>query len=73
MAGNGRNRFLIESISHINTQITGQLQEKFHEALGKEGDSEVFCFYETLESPTAKDVFPPQVYFHLFNTALIEV
>lgn len=53
MVGDGPNRFLIESISRINSQILGIQQQEFHTALGSEGDSEVFCFYETLESPTA--------------------
>ncbi|KAL7936536.1 hypothetical protein V8C35DRAFT_295770 [Trichoderma chlorosporum] len=56
MVGDGPNRFLIESISHINSQIISMQQRDFHRALGKEGDSEVFCFYETLESPTAQQV-----------------
>ncbi|KAL6405043.1 ankyrin repeat and protein kinase domain-containing protein 1 [Ilyonectria robusta] len=52
MVGDGPNRFLVESISRINSQILGIQQREFHTALGSEGDSEVFCFYETLESPT---------------------
>lgn len=54
MVGDGPNRFLIESISRINSQILSIQQREFHEALGKEGNSEVVCFYETLESPTAQ-------------------
>ncbi|KAL7948816.1 hypothetical protein V8C42DRAFT_312410 [Trichoderma barbatum] len=54
MVGDGPNRFLIESISRINSQIISIQQREFHNALGKKGDSEVFCFYETLESPTAQ-------------------
>ncbi|KAL6699743.1 hypothetical protein J3F84DRAFT_404743 [Trichoderma pleuroticola] len=54
MVGDGPNRFLVESISCINSQIISIQQRDFHHALGKEGDSEVFCFYETLESPTAQ-------------------
>ncbi|KAL7913986.1 hypothetical protein GGI35DRAFT_475827 [Trichoderma velutinum] len=54
MVGDGPNRFLIESISRINSQIISIQQRDFHYALGKKGDSEVFCFYETLESPTAQ-------------------
>ncbi|KAM0188488.1 hypothetical protein ACHAPI_010595 [Fusarium lateritium] len=29
-------------------------QREFHAALGEEGDSEIICFYETEESPTAR-------------------
>lgn len=54
MVGDGPNRFLVESISRINSQIISIQQRDFHRALGKKGDSEVFCFYETLESPTAQ-------------------
>ncbi|KAL6819172.1 hypothetical protein V8C40DRAFT_252626 [Trichoderma camerunense] len=54
MVGDGPNRFLVESISRINSQIISIQQRDFHHALGKKGDSEVFCFYETLESPTAQ-------------------
>ncbi|KAL7793636.1 hypothetical protein V8C37DRAFT_103220 [Trichoderma ceciliae] len=54
MVGNGPNRFLVESISHINSQILSIQQRDFHNALGDKGGSEVFCFYETVESPTAQ-------------------
>ncbi|KAK0720958.1 hypothetical protein B0H67DRAFT_209529 [Lasiosphaeris hirsuta] len=54
MVGDGPNRFLIESIGRINSQILSIQQRDFHTALGEEGGSEVFCFYETLESPTAQ-------------------
>lgn len=61
MVGDGPNRFLLESISRINSQILSIQQREFHKALGKEGGSEVVCFYETLESPTAK-VWPSLLY-----------
>ncbi|KAK4446083.1 hypothetical protein QBC34DRAFT_486914 [Podospora aff. communis PSN243] len=54
MVGDGPNRFLVESTSRINSQILSIQQREFHDALGKEGDSEIVCFYETLESPTAQ-------------------
>jgi hypothetical protein len=57
MVGDGPNRFLIESISHINSQILSIQQREFHTALGEEGDSEIVCFYETEESPTARKVY----------------
>ncbi|QYT05472.1 hypothetical protein H0G86_012366 [Trichoderma simmonsii] len=60
MVGDGPNRFLIESISRINSQIISIQQRDFHHALGKKGDSEVFCFYETLESPTAQKAITPE-------------
>ncbi|KAM0259327.1 hypothetical protein ACHAQJ_003358 [Trichoderma viride] len=54
MVGDGPNRFLIESIGRINSQILSVQQRDFHNALGDQGGSEVFCFYETEESPTAE-------------------
>ncbi|KAF2193038.1 hypothetical protein K469DRAFT_551882 [Zopfia rhizophila CBS 207.26] len=54
MVGDGPNRFLIESIGRVNSQILSIQQREFHTALGDEGDTEIFCFYETAESPTAK-------------------
>ncbi|PTB68134.1 hypothetical protein BBK36DRAFT_1114998 [Trichoderma citrinoviride] len=56
MVGDGPNRFLIESMNRMNSQILSIQQRDFHRALGSEGDSEVFCFYETVESPTAQKV-----------------
>ncbi|RYC84216.1 hypothetical protein BFJ63_vAg12902 [Fusarium oxysporum f. sp. narcissi] len=54
MVGDGPNRFLIESIGAINSQILSIQQREFHTALGGEGDSEIVCFFETVESPTAQ-------------------
>ncbi|QYT01581.1 DUF676 domain-containing protein [Trichoderma simmonsii] len=54
MAGDGPNRSLIESLSHYNSQILTMQHREFHKVLGDEGESEVFCFYETLKSPTAQ-------------------
>ncbi|KAI5460666.1 hypothetical protein BGZ63DRAFT_488681 [Mariannaea sp. PMI_226] len=54
MVGDGPNRLLIESIGHINSQILTIQQREFHKALGDRDRSEVFCFYETLKSPTAR-------------------
>ncbi|UKZ79213.1 hypothetical protein TrVFT333_006963 [Trichoderma virens FT-333] len=54
MVGNRPNRLLIESIDRINSQILSIQQREFHHALGAKGDAEVFCFYETKLSPTAK-------------------
>ncbi|KAL9477147.1 hypothetical protein ACSS6W_006988 [Trichoderma asperelloides] len=57
MAGDSSpNRFLIESLSRNNSQILTLQQRDFHKALGDKGNSEVFCFYETLESPTAERI-----------------
>ena len=56
MAGDGRNRFLVESLSQDNSQILSYHQREFESALGGQGDSEVVCFYETEESPTAQQV-----------------
>lgn len=54
MVGDSPNRFLLESINNINSQILNTQRRQFHMALGQEGDSEIVCFYETLKSPTAK-------------------
>ncbi|KJZ69702.1 hypothetical protein HIM_10908 [Hirsutella minnesotensis 3608] len=54
MVGDGPNRFLVESISRINSQILSIQQRDFHKALRAEGESEIVCFYETMRSPTAK-------------------
>lgn len=59
MAGDSSpNRSLIESLSRNNSQVLTAQQRDFHRALGDKGNSEVFCFYETLESPTAQQVGP---------------
>ncbi|PTB73368.1 hypothetical protein M440DRAFT_1339450 [Trichoderma longibrachiatum ATCC 18648] len=54
MVRDGANRSLIESISRLNSQVLSIQQRDFHRALGDEGDLEVFCFYETVESPRAQ-------------------
>ena len=56
MVENGPNRFLLESIGRINSQMLSIQQREFHKALGTEGESEIVCFYETLKSPTAIQV-----------------
>ncbi|KAK5637257.1 hypothetical protein RRF57_012969 [Xylaria bambusicola] len=56
MVGNGPNRFLLESIGNINSQVLSEQHRQFHNALGGKGESEVVCFYETLLSPTAERV-----------------
>lgn len=56
MVSDQPNRFLVESIGHINSQILSTQRRDFHTALGGKGDSEVFCFYEMLQSPTAQQV-----------------
>jgi hypothetical protein len=57
MAGDGPNRFLIESLSPFSSQILSVQTREFESALGGQGDSEVVCFYETVESPTARKVY----------------
>jgi hypothetical protein len=56
MVGDGPNRFLLESINSINSQILSIQQREFLETLGGKGESEVICFYETRMSPTAIQV-----------------
>ncbi|KKP01442.1 hypothetical protein THAR02_06438 [Trichoderma harzianum] len=71
MVGDGPNRFLIDSISRINSQIISIQQRDFYRSLGKEGDSEVFCFYETLESPTAKRVRTLKEYYYTLQNIIL--
>jgi hypothetical protein len=56
MVGDGPNRSLIESLNHYNSQTLTNQHRDFISALGGEGDAEIFCFYETLRSPTAQKV-----------------
>lgn len=58
MARNGPNRFLVKSINIHNSQILNNLHREFQKALGKESESEIFCFYKTEMSLTAKQVRP---------------
>ncbi|KAH7024901.1 uncharacterized protein B0I36DRAFT_424605 [Microdochium trichocladiopsis] len=55
MAGKGPNRELVLSIGQTNSQFLTRQQRHFPGALETMGPQrrEVFCFYETLESPTA--------------------
>ncbi len=53
MAGNGPNRFLLESIGFTGSQILSLQHREFLEALGGQGESEIVSFYETCLSPTA--------------------
>ena len=62
MVGDGPNRFLVESIGHVSSQILSIQQREFHTALGGEGDSEIVCFYETVKSRTAQEVCSPTTY-----------
>ncbi|KAH8880966.1 hypothetical protein GQ53DRAFT_799429 [Thozetella sp. PMI_491] len=56
MVENGPNRFFLESIGNINSQIISTLQREFLAVLGSEGEPEIVSFYETVKSPTAKEV-----------------
>ncbi|KAK1255747.1 hypothetical protein MKX07_008006 [Trichoderma sp. CBMAI-0711] len=55
MVGDGPNLPLIKSIGESSPALD-QLQEDFHPALGDQGQAEIICFYETVESPTAQQV-----------------
>lgn len=61
MVGDGLNRFIVESMSHINSQILTIQQREFVKAFGPEGNVDVVCFYETMASPTAQQVSVPIV------------
>ncbi|ORY57511.1 uncharacterized protein BCR38DRAFT_461232 [Pseudomassariella vexata] len=54
MVGDGTNRELIGTISQLNSQVLSMQQRDFRKALGAEGNTEIFCFYETEQSPTAQ-------------------
>lgn len=56
MAGDGPNRFLLESIGSNSSQILSIQQREFSQALGGQGESEIVSFYETRLSPTASKV-----------------
>ncbi|OTA02427.1 hypothetical protein A9Z42_0027950 [Trichoderma parareesei] len=53
MAGNGPNRFLLESIGSYSSQVLSTQQREFSQALGGQGETELISFYETRMSPTA--------------------
>lgn len=54
------NRFLLESLNAINSQIL-RLQKRSFARLMDEMALELFCFYETRLSPTAKQVSNPNI------------
>jgi protein SERAC1 len=56
MVEDGPTRFLLESIGNINSQIISIQTREFHNALGREGESGVVYFYETVMSPIAARV-----------------
>jgi hypothetical protein len=56
MVADGPNRFLVESIGRINSQILSIQRRDFREAMGEKGQSEIVCFYETRMSPTISQV-----------------
>ncbi|EHK42736.1 hypothetical protein TRIATDRAFT_300808 [Trichoderma atroviride IMI 206040] len=53
MVGDGPNRPLVESIG-ASSSILDDLEVNFHPSLGGQGEKEVTCFYETEQSPTAR-------------------
>lgn len=61
MAGDGPNRFLLESIGKNNSQILSIQQREFSEVLGVKGEFEIISFYETRLSPTAIQVCVPRL------------
>jgi len=56
MVGRQPNLPLLYSLGRDNSQVITKLHREFHNALGGQGESEIFCFYETLQSPTAQKV-----------------
>lgn len=67
IVGDRPNRFLLESISQVNSQVLSTQQREFQRALGQEGATEVFSFYETSLSPKAKKVRVPICFHHRFD------
>ncbi|KAH6613521.1 hypothetical protein F5144DRAFT_406716 [Chaetomium tenue] len=57
MVGDGPNRFFLESIGNISSQVLSSQQEEFPKAFGNGDNSEIVCFYETRKSPTAIQVW----------------
>jgi hypothetical protein len=55
MVGDGPNRPLVESIG-ASSSILDDLELNFHPSLGGQGEKEITCFYETEQSPTARQV-----------------
>ncbi|TFB01142.1 Ankyrin repeat domain-containing protein 50 [Trichoderma ghanense] len=53
MAGDGPNRFLLESLGSYSSQVLSTQQRDFTQALGGQGETEIISFYETRMSPTA--------------------
>ncbi|KAI0864359.1 hypothetical protein F4860DRAFT_441662 [Xylaria cubensis] len=53
MAGDGPSRALVESLGRTGSRTLGLLHQEFQEALGILNNVEIFCFFETMLSPTA--------------------
>ncbi|TGJ81637.1 hypothetical protein E0Z10_g7128 [Xylaria hypoxylon] len=53
MAGDGPNRVLIESLGRAGSRTLDLLHQEFQKALENLNDVEIFCFFETMLSPTA--------------------
>lgn len=56
MCDNGPNVELVASLNANNSYILDLQRRQFPKALQAGGHTEIFCFYETLESPTAVQV-----------------
>jgi len=56
MVNNQPNRFLLESLATMNSQILGLQKRNFSRMLSR-SDFEIFCFFETRLSPTAVKVY----------------
>lgn len=58
MVNDGPNRFLLESLTAMNSQVLSVQQREFNRALGPKAELEIIHFYETRKSPTAIKVCP---------------
>lgn len=57
MAGEGAALGLLMNLSNESSHMLDKQKADFQNALQTGGPSELFCFYETLESPTAVLVY----------------
>lgn len=59
IVGNQPNRFLLESLNSMNSQVLRHQREEFPRVLNRI-NHQLFCFYETVLSPTAAEVGTPR-------------
>ena len=65
MVGDGPNRFFLESLGHLNSRNLREQHKSFLEAFNFKGSSEIYSFYETRQSPKAKQVHGPSDHINI--------